>query len=178
MKDEEDRDQTNDQENDQENETSDQGLERIQKDLEASQSQATDYLDSLQRLKAEFDNFRKRTLREQSEFLKFAAQNVIGTLLPVLDNFERALTHDVDSDQIDEYREGMQLVYTQFTEALAKEGLVAIEPIGEAFDPTRHEAMMTMESADHTEGTVINVVEKGYLLKDRVIRPAKVSVAG
>ncbi len=151
-------------------------IEEIKEDLEKAQCEAADYLDNLQRLKAEFDNFRKRMLKEQSEFLKLAAQEVIGTLLPVLDSFERALAHEIHGDQIDEYKGGMQMVHKQFEEALSKEGLKALEPVGEPFDPTRHEAMLTMESDEYPEGTVVQVIEKGYLLKDRVIRPAKVAV--
>lgn len=151
-------------------------VDEIKEDLERAQCEAADYLDNLKRLKAEFDNFRKRMLKEQSEFLKLAAQQVIGELLPVIDNFERALAHEIHGDQIEEYKGGMQMVYKQLKESLSKEGLKALEPVGEPFDPTRHEAMMTMESDEYPEGTVIKVIEKGYLLKDRVIRPAKVAV--
>ena len=152
-------------------------VEEIKEDLEKAQGEAANYLDNLQRLKAEFDNFRKRMLREQSDFLKLAAQEVIGTLLPVLDNFERALAHEIHGDQIEEYKGGMQMVHKQLEEALSKEGLKSIEPVGEPFDPTKHEALMTIKSDEYPEGTVVKVIEKGYLLKDRVIRPAKVAVA-
>ena len=153
-------------------------LERLQADLDKARAEAADYLDNLKRLKAEFENFRKRMLREQSEFLKLAAEGLITALLPVIDNFERAMAHEIHGGQIDEYKNGMQLVYNQIMDTLAKEGLSAIEPIGEPFDPTSHEAMMKVESKDHPEGTVVSVLEKGYFLKGRVIRPAKVAVAG
>ena len=151
--------------------------EQIRADLEKTRGEAEEYLDSLQRLKAEFENFRKRTLREQSEFLKLASQGLISELLPVLDNFERALEHEVEGGQSDEYKKGLRLVYGQLLDVLAKEGLSTLEPVGQPFDPNQHEALMQEESDEHPEGTVVRVLEKGYVLKDRIIRPAKVTVA-
>ena len=156
---------------------SEAGLEELQADLEKARREAADYLDNLQRLKAEFDNFRKRMLREQSEFLKFAAQGVIGELLPVIDNFERALDQEDHGDQFDDYKKGMKLVYGQLLEALAKEGLSMVEPVGQPFDPNLHEAVMQEESTEHPEGTVVRVLERVYVLQDRIIKHAKVSVA-
>ena len=115
-------------------------------------------------------------LREQSEFLKFASQGVIGELLPVIDNFERALDQD-HGEQFDDYKKGMKLVYGQLLEALAKEGLSMVEPVGQPFDPNLHEAVMQEESDEYPEGTVVRVLERGYVLQDRIIRHAKVSVA-
>ena len=151
---------------------------QLREDLDKARSEAADYLDNLQRLKAEFDNFRKRMLREQSEFLSLATQEIIKELLPVVDNFERAMAHEIEDGHLEEYKGGMQLVYNQLVDALAKEGLTSEEPVGESFDPAKHEAMMQVDSEDYPEGTVVAVLEKGYLLKGRVIRPAKVSVAG
>lgn len=152
-------------------------LEELRADLEKARAEAAEYLDNLKRLKAEFENFRKRMLREQSEFLKFAAQGVIGELLPVIDNFERALDQEDHGDHFDDYKKGMKLVYGQLLEALAKEGLSMVEPVGQPFDPNLHEAVMQEESAEHPEGTVVRVLERGYVLQDRIIRHAKVSVA-
>ncbi|MDP1809139.1 MAG: nucleotide exchange factor GrpE [Actinomycetota bacterium] len=151
---------------------------QLQEDLDKARAEAADYLDNLQRLKAEFDNFRKRMLREQSEFLSLATQEIIKELLPVVDNFGRALAHEIEDGHLDDYKGGMQLVYNQLVDALAKEGLTSEEPVGEPFDPAKHEAMMRVDSDEHPEGTVVAVLEKGYLLKGRVIRPAKVMVAG
>jgi len=151
---------------------------QIQQDLDSARSEAADYLDNLKRLQAEFENFRKRMVREQTDFLSLATQEIIKSLLPVIDNFERALAHEVEGDQAGEYRDGMQLVYAQLLDVLAKEGLSAVEPVGEVFDPSIHEAMMQVEGGDHPEGTIVRVLEKGYTLKGRVIRPAKVAVAG
>ena len=159
-------------------ETAEAELAQLPEDLDAARGQAADYLDNLQRLKAEFDNFRKRMLREQSDFLNLASQEDIKGLLPVIDNFERALAHEIEDGHLDDYKNGLQLVYNQLIDSLAKEGLTSVEPVGEHFDPTKHEAMMQVQSDEHPEGTVISVMEKGYLLKGRVIRPAKVAVAG
>jgi len=152
------------------------GLEELRADLEKARGEAAEYLDNLQRLKAEFENFRKRMFREQSEFLKFASQGVVGELLPVIDNFERALDQD-HGDRFDDYKKGMKLVYGQLLEVLAKEGLSMVEPVGQPFDPNLHEAVMQEESAEYPEGTVVRVLERGYILQDRIIRHAKVSVA-
>lgn len=149
----------------------------IQADLDKARAEAEEYLDSLQRLKAEFENFRKRMVREQSEILKLASQGVIGEILPVMDNFERALDHEIHGDQLDEYKKGLQLVYGQLFDVMAREGLSTLEPVGQPFDPTRHEAVMQEDSDEYSEGTVVRVIEKGYVLKDRIIRPAKVTVA-
>ena len=151
---------------------------QMQEELDKARAEAADYLDNLQRLKAEFDNFRKRMLREQSDFLGLASQEVVKGLLPVVDSFERALAHEVEDGHLDDYKNGLQIVYNQLVDQLAKEGLESEEPVGEHFDPNKHEAMMQVESDEHPEGTVVAVLEKGYLLKGRVIRPAKVTVAG
>ncbi len=164
-------------ENDEEVPSAEEVVEEERTELEEARGEAAEYLDNLQRLKAEFENFRKRTLREQSEFLKFASQGVIGELLPVIDNFERALDQENNGDQFDDYKKGMKLVYDQLLEALAKEGLSTVEPVGQPFDPNLHEAVMQEESAEHPEGTVVRVLERGYILQDRIIRHAKVSVA-
>ena len=148
----------------------------IEKDLEKAQSEACEYLNSLQRLKAEFENFRKRMLKEQSTHLAMASQNIIMELLPVLNNFERALSH---SDQVDfdDFYSGVKLLYNQLNDVLKKEGLKQIDPLGCEFDPQKHEAMMHEESDEHEENMVTEVFEKGYELKGKVIKPAKVKVA-
>ncbi len=152
-------------------------VEEIRADLVKARAEAEEYLDRLQRLKAEFENFRKRMMREQSEILKLASQGVISEILPVIDSFERALEHEIHGDQFDEYKKGLKLVYGQLYDVMAKEGLSTFEPVGQPFDPTQHEAVMQEESDEYPEDTVVRVVEKGYVLKDRIIRPAKVTVA-
>lgn len=150
-------------------------IELIERDLEKTRLEAAEYLDSLQRLKAEFENFRKRMIKEQSEFLAMATQNIVMELLPVIDSFERALSH-ADQAGADDFQTGVQILYNQLKEILVKQGLKAIDPLNEKFDPLKHEAMMQVETGEHEENTVVEVFEKGYELKGRVIRPAKVKV--
>jgi molecular chaperone GrpE len=152
-------------------------LKEIEKDLEKARQEAAEYLDSLQRLKAEFENFRKRMIREQSEFLRLANQRIISDLLPVIDSFDRAMKVLESGEADEKFHQGIKMVYQQLEDTLAKEGLKEINPEGEEFDPLKHEAMMQVESQEHKENMVVEVLEKGYELKGRVIRPAKVKVA-
>ncbi len=144
-------------------------------DLEKARTEAKEYLDNLQRLQAEFENFRKRMIREQSEYLKMASQDLVSKLLPVLDNFERAIHHRED-DVSEDYHAGIELLYNQICDVLGKEGLSVIDPLGKEFDPKKHEAMMQVESDEHDENTVVEVLDNGYEFKGKVIRPAKVKV--
>jgi len=128
-----------------------------------------EYLDALQRLKAEFDNYRKRVAREEAVLAARASQRLVGDLLPVLDDLERALNHEGDIE------EGVRLVHRALASALGKEGLVEIETDGK-FDPHTQEALLSQPS-EAEEGTVIQVLQKGYRLGDRVLRPARVIIS-
>ncbi len=152
------------------------------KRYEEKEAELTDCIDTLKRLQAEFENYKKRIIKEQSQFLEFASRNLIGEFLPVLDNFERAIEAGLPRQRRGEcnqdgFLKGIELVYAQFKKVLEKEGLQAIDPLGKHFDPHEHEAMMQVESDEHEEGTVVGVLQKGYLLKGRLIRPAIVKVA-
>jgi molecular chaperone GrpE len=129
-----------------------------------------DYLDDLKRLQAEFDNYRKRMMREQTEIAGRASSRLIERLLVVLDNFDRALAHDSDNS-------GLQLVHKELLSALRAEGLEAIDAFGKPFDPNLHEAVESHEQNDVSEPTCSEVYRTGYLLKGRVLRPAMVAVA-
>ena len=133
-----------------------------------------EYLDSLQRLKAEFDNYRKRSARDQESLVARAGERLVRELLPVLDDLERAL---VAAEQHEEAKleDGVRLVHRQLAELLRKEGLVEIETNGK-FDPHVHEALLSQPS-EAEEGSVLDVLQKGYVLGDRVLRPARVVVA-
>jgi molecular chaperone GrpE len=133
-----------------------------------------DYLDALQRLKAEFDNFRKRAAREQGELVSRASERLVKQLLPVLDDLERALEAAANHEEA-RLEEGVGLVHGALADALAKEGLVEVETEG-TFDPHTQEALLSQPS-DAEEGTVIQVLQKGYKLGDRVLRPARVVVS-
>lgn len=133
-------------------------------------------LDSLQRLKADFDNYRKRMLREQTRILETAEADLLKKLLPVMDNLERALESSREEEGSG-LRQGVAKVLELMQDILGKEGLEVIDPEGEPFDPEHHEAMMVVETSDCPEGTVVDVVQKGYRFNGVLLRPAMVRVS-
>jgi molecular chaperone GrpE len=143
-------------------------------ELAVAQKERDEYLDALQRLKAEFDNYRKRVARDQQELVARAAERLVKELVPVLDDLERALEAAADHEEA-KLEEGVRLVHRALAEALAKEGLAEIETDGK-FDPHTQEALLSQPS-ETEEGTVIQVLQKGYRLGDRVLRPARVVVS-
>jgi len=142
--------------------------------LEEVERERDEYLDHLKRLAAEFDNFRKRTAREHEAMSARANEALLGELLPILDDLERALQAAAEHEEA-KLEEGVRLVHRELSSALAREGLVEIETAG-AFDPHVHEALLSQPS-EAEEGSVIDVVQKGYKLGERVVRPARVVVA-
>jgi molecular chaperone GrpE len=142
--------------------------------LGAAEAKAAEHLNDLQRLAAEFENYRKRTAREQADFAARANERLVKELLPVLDDLGRALEAAEQHEEV-KLEEGVRLVHRQLAELLRKEGLAEIETDGK-FDPHVHEALLTQPS-EAPEGSVIDVVQKGYRLGDRVLRPARVVVA-
>ena len=145
-------------------------VEQVVDPLAEAEKQRDEYLDALQRLKAEFDNYRKRVARERAALAAHASERLVRELVPVLDDLERAIAHEGDID------EGVRLIHRALAEALAKEGLAEIGTDGK-FDPHTQEALLSQPS-DAEEGTVIQVLQKGYKLGDRVLRPARVVVSG
>lgn len=135
-------------------------------------------LDRLARLQAEFDNARKRAVREQQEFREFAAADVIRNFLPILDSFERALkAGGGDSNSSDDFRNGVELIYRQFQDALQRMGVQPIPATGQAFDPRVHEAVEMVDTAEVADHQVFDELQRGYKYKDRLLRPAMVRVA-
>ena len=128
------------------------------------------------RLLAEFDNFRKRTSRERVELIKTAGEDVISVLLPVLDDFERTIVAIQKTDNLASIRDGIRLVTENFFKALHKKGLVQIKSVGENFDSTVHEAITTISVEEEMKNKVVDEVEKGYRLHEKVIRFSKVVV--
>ena len=126
------------------------------------------------RLMAEFQNFKRRAAREKTDIHAYANEKIISELLPVLDNFERAL--DTKSDDMEGYVKGMELIFTQLRTALEHAGLEEIPAMGEEFDPNVHNAVMTEDSDEHDDGKISKVLQKGYKLNDKVIRPSMVAV--
>ena len=146
-------------------------------DLVAARAEAEGYLDDLRRLQAEFDNYRKRTMREQSARIASASQSLVSRLLPVLDNFELAVSHAEQSRDFDRMLKGVEMVFGELQDLLSGEGLVGIEAEGKPFDPERHEAVVAVEQDGVEAGTVVDVIRKGYEFNGRVLRPAMVKVA-
>jgi molecular chaperone GrpE len=137
-------------------------------------SKAEENYDRLVRLQADYDNFRRRTRQEKEEFYKYASEKLINTLLPVLDNFELALS--AEGDSIENIKSGVQMIYKQLLDVLATEGVAPIPAVGEQFDPLKHEAVLRAESDEHPDNTIVQELRRGYFLKDKVIRPSMVKV--
>jgi molecular chaperone GrpE len=146
-------------------------LAALRAELEAARLERDEYLDALRRLKAEFENSRKRQERERSRLLETASERLVVELLPVLDNLDRALEAEGD------IREGVRATRDQLADVLGNEGLLPIASDGQPFDPNVHEAVMGQPSDEHEEGTVLLTFERGYVLNGKPIRPAKVVVA-
>lgn len=142
----------------------------------ALEAQLKEKSDRILRLQADFENFRRRTAKEREELAAVITQNMIGDLLPLLDNFERAMA--VEQSDGAAFQKGVEMIYTQLREVLEKNGLEPIEAEGQPFDPNVHQAVMRVENPDVEDGTVTQVLQKGYRAKGRVIRPAMVQVAG
>jgi molecular chaperone GrpE len=144
-------------------------------ELQKLRAERDSLLDRLARLQAEFENARKRGLREQQEFREFALADALKTLLPILDSFERAL--DARHPAKEEFRNGVELIYKQLDDALGKLGLRPIPAKGELFDPHLHEAIEMVDTADARDHEVLEELQRGYKLKERLLRPAMVKVA-
>ena len=135
------------------------------------------YLDQLLRAKAEFVNYQKRVIKEHESTAQFAVQNLILDFLPELDNFDRALKLADNSKDFDKFVEGIKLIEEQLFKVLGKYGVEPIETAGKAFDPNLHEAVMEEENNEIPHHTIVDEFQKGFLLKERVIRPSKVKVS-
>ena len=131
-------------------------------------------IDRLARLQAEFDNARKRAVREQQDFREYAAADVIRNFLPILDSFERALKAGGDAG---DFRSGVELIYRQFQDALQKSGVQPVAAAGEVFDPRVHEAIEMVDTTEVPDHQVLEELQRGYKYKDRLLRPAMVRVA-
>ena len=144
--------------------------------IAALEAELQEKSDRILRLQADFENFRRRTAKEKEELAAVITQNMLSDLLPLLDNFERALA--VEQTDVEAFQKGVEMIHTQLREVMQKHGLEAIEAEGQPFDPNFHQAVMRVEDADAGDGTITQVLQKGYQAKGRVIRPAMVQVAG
>lgn len=144
-------------------------------ELQKLRAERDTLLDRLARLQAEFENARKRTAREQQDFREYALTDTVKTLLPILDSFERAL--QVSFAEKSELRSGVELIYKQLQDALAKLGLRLIPAKGESFDPHLHEAVEMVDTTEAKDHQILEELQRGYKLKDRLLRPSMVKVA-
>ncbi|ABO67786.1 MULTISPECIES: nucleotide exchange factor GrpE [Geobacillus] len=129
------------------------------------------------RLYADFENFRRRARQEMEAAEKYRAQSLASDLLPVLDNFERALKIETENEQAKSILQGVEMVYRSLLDALRKEGVEVIEAVGKPFDPHLHQAVMQTDEGGYEPNTVVEELQKGYKLKDRILRPAMVKVS-
>lgn len=143
--------------------------------LDALRQERDALSDRLLRTAAEFDNYRKRVERERRERLDAAEADILTSLLPILDDLERAL--QASSGDAEVYRKGVALIQQQMTDLLRRRGVTPIEAVGKDFDPRYHQAVMHDESRDHREGEVMEELRRGYMLGDRLLRPSMVKVA-
>jgi molecular chaperone GrpE len=148
------------------------------KKLEASQKEAREHYDRLLRVSAEFDNYKKRTSREMQDLAKFATEKLLRELLSVVDNLERAVAScEHDPDQPDTVLQGVHLTLNEMLKLLERYHVNPIDALGRPFDPNFHQAMMQEEVDDQPDNTVVREMQRGYLLHDRLLRPALVAVS-
>jgi len=148
----------------------------LQEKLAAKEKEAADNYDKYLRAIAELDNYKKRAAREKTEILKYGKEDVINDILPFVDSLDRALEHAGSGTDIQAFAEGLKLIQDQLLCGLKKHGVEVIECAGKEFDPNYHEAMMQIESEQHTANKIINEFQRGYLLNGRLLRPSRVSV--
>ena len=151
-------------------------LEDEQNEVEQLKEQIEEEKNKYLRLLADYDNFRRRATLDKEALQKYQSQKVLTNLIPVLENFSRAIAVEAKSDEARTMMEGMDMIYRSLVDALKSEGLVEIEALDQEFDPNYHQAIMTGNDKDKPSGIVLDEMQKGYILKDRVLRPSMVKV--
>lgn len=155
----------------------DQDMIRMQQELETARSENAAAADMMLRLAAEMDNYKKRAIKEREALTKYGSQGILQELLPILDNFQRAIESADGSKDFDSFIEGVEMIFKQMDDALERKGVSVIDAVGEVFDPNIHEAVVQVASEEYPENIVAEELQKGYMLHDRVIRPAMVAVS-
>ncbi len=152
-------------------------VSQLKNDLALQQRLVEEHIERYKRLQADFENLRRRTRQEKEDLSMVIAQNILLDLLPVVDNFERALgsTGTQDAAQV---LLGVEMIHRQFIQTLEKCGLTTVEALGQIFDPQKHEAVMRVEDESQADGTVVEELQKGYAVRGKVIRPSMVKVVG
>ena len=154
-----------------------ESITELEAALKKAQEEAQEHYDRLLRTTADFENYKKRVTKEKSDLIRYGNDELIKELLPVIDNLERALEHASGEGEQEGIAGGVKMTLQQFLGILQRFGVTPIAAEGHPFDPTRHEAVMEQTTDDHEPGHVVSELEKGYLLNDRLVRPAKVVVA-
>src|SRR5882672_5557228 len=157
--------------------TPDEEIRRLREALEAQTLLAEEHRDRYLRAAAEFDNARKRAAREREDYTRYANESLLRELLPVLDNFDRALQAARGETGAETVTAGVELIQRELLRVLEKFGVTPFDSVGQPFDPERHEAIARVPAAGQREGTVVNETARGYMLNGRVLRPAMVTVA-
>jgi len=152
-------------------------LENLQQQLQAKILEAKNNYDRFIRQVAELENFKRRSAKEREEAIRFANEGLIKDLLPILDNLERAVSHAASGDNGKSFTEGVEMILKAFLDVLAKHGVTQIAALGQPFDPSKHEAMAQIETTGHKHNSIVEEHHKGYLFRERLLRPALVSVA-
>lgn len=146
-----------------------------------SESELKAHIEKLQSdilyLKADFENYKKRMIKERSDVMKYGSENLIVSLLDLLDNFERAMSMEITTDNVQSFSDGIKMISGEFKNVLNRFGVTEVKALGENFDPTNHEAMGTEPTDEYAPGKVSKVFTKPYKLHDRLIRPGKVVIA-
>jgi molecular chaperone GrpE len=158
-------------------EVKEESLEELKKKLDGKEKEVKEMHDRMLRLAADFENYKKRASREKEDMVKFSSEEVIKSVLPFVDNLERAVNHSEKAKDVESLVEGAKLTIQQLLQTLNKFGLSPIESLGKPFDPAFHEAVMVVATNEHQPNHVVEEFRKGYLLHDRLIRPASVSVS-
>jgi molecular chaperone GrpE len=152
-------------------------IEGLRKKLEEKEKKAQEDHDRLLRMAADLDNYKKRSAKEKEEWIRFANEDLLKAVLPFADNLERAVSHSEKTKDVQSLVDGVKLTIQQFLQALTKFGVSRFESVGKPFDPAVHEAMLVVETDKEKPHHVIQEFQKGYLLNDRLLRPATVSVS-
>jgi len=152
-------------------------LAKLRQYLKVKEEEAKENYERYLRQVAELENFKKRTNREREEAIRFANETLVKDLLPIVDNLERAVVHSKDGANGKTLVEGIEMVLRGLFDVLAKHGVVQVSAVGQPFDPEKHEAMTQVEVETHKPNTIVEEYHKGYMFRDRLLRPALVSVA-
>ena len=154
-------------------ESEDDELAKLNKDLKEKDEEIIELKSHIQRLQADFDNFRKQNDKQKQELIRYANEGLIVKFIDVYEDMERALENSTNGEEI---REGLELIYSKMKNTLEKEGVKEIPAVGEKFDPFKHEALLTVDSPDYENNEIVDELMKGYTLKDKVIKYSKVRV--